>query len=147
MEDVLYDNDSFFDNSVGIESLSQDSEYTMKLIDNATLRDKKTGTIVTPYGTCSVKSLSTGCKTVLNCIYLNENKEELREENLYFKAINATECGWNALEVLFDYVDKKEVDINIIVEHRDGLWRCSKRDYVVNNKHMIRDLLWIGQVE
>lgn len=63
-------------------------------IDNAKLIDKRTGKIETPYGITDIKDLSTGCKTVLNYIFMVENPEMYS----IVKAINATECGWNALE-------------------------------------------------
>lgn len=129
-DNVLYDNDGFFDTQVSVKEMYGDFLDVMKRIDHAKLLDMKTGTIKTPYGTCNREYLSSGCKTVLNAIYLYRHKERYQNK----KAIYATECGANALEVLFEYVEKYNFDINIILEHCDNLMTCKERDYVIDGK-------------
>lgn len=43
---------------------------------------------------------------------------------------------WNALEELFKTADKINYDIGFIIEHSDGLYNCSERDYLIDG---IRD--------
>ena len=103
MANILYDNEGFFNNNINGKRLNNDSNEVMQRIDKSELIDINLSTIKTPYGVCNIKCLATGCKTVLNTIYIMEHKKEYE----YVKAINATECGWNALDVLFDIIDRK----------------------------------------
>ena len=68
-EEIIIDNESFFDN-IDIDALSQKSIDVMEQIDKAKLLDLNTGKIETPFGIAGVTDLSTGCKTVINTIYL-----------------------------------------------------------------------------
>lgn len=67
----------------------------IELIDNAKLLDENTGLIKTPMGLTSVNNLSMGCKTALNVAFVRKHPE------LNISTINVTECGYNALEVIF----------------------------------------------
>lgn len=139
IENVLYDNEGFFNNHINGIRLNHLSKEVMQKIDQSELIDVNLSTIKTPYGVCNIKCLSTGCKTLLNTIYLMEHKDEYA----YVEAVNATECGWNALEVLFDLVDKNNYPIALVVEHRNGLFHCSERDYLIDGKKQVRSLMWI----
>lgn len=75
----------------------------LQRIDDATLVDVSLGTITTPFGTTSIKHLSTGCKTAILCFYyINKNES---------KCINVSECGGNALEEIFDLVNDSCVSV------------------------------------
>ena len=139
MANILYDNEGFFNNNINGKRLNNDSNEVMQRIDKSELIDINLSTIKTPYGVCNIKCLSTGCKTVLNTIYIMEHKKEYE----YVKAINATECGWNALDVLFDIIDRNAYNIALIIEHKNDLFHCSERDYLINGDKQIKNLLWI----
>lgn len=139
LENILYDNEGFFNNNINGKRLNDDSKEVIQRIDKSELIDINLSTIKTPYGICNIKYLSTGCKTVLNTIYIMEHKEEY--ENV--EAINATECGWNALEVLFDILDRNSYNMALIIEHENDLYKCSERDYLINGEKQLRNLLWM----
>ena len=137
-EEMIVDNEAFFNNNISAKNLSEKSKDIMQNIDKAVLLDNKTGKIETPYGIASIKDLSTGCKTILNYIFITEHLETYP----MVKAINATECGWNALEELFRYIEcsSKEQDIDIIVEHDNDLYMCEDREYLVNGERKINSM-------
>lgn len=109
-ENILLDNEAFFNNNVSPKDLNKASLRIMKDIDKADLIDSNIGTIQTPYGITSIDSLSTGCKTVINYIVIASNREIYKD----VKAICATECGWNALEELFEQIESMGYDIGVI---------------------------------
>ena len=135
-KDILYDNEIFFDTQVNMSEMYGDFLDIMMLIDNAKLIDKKLGTIETPYGICNRDCLSTGCKTALNIIFLDRHREEYKNK----KAVNVTECGANALEVIFDYADKYNMNLSFILEHCDDLFECKERNYLIDNKIEVKSL-------
>lgn len=135
--EIIIDNEAFFNNNISAKKFSQTSLDIIQRIDKAKLIDAKTGKIETPYGIASIKDLSTGCKTVLNLIFITENPE------LYpnVKAIKATECGWNALEELFKFMDEtNKKEIGIIIDHDDDLYNCADREYLVNDTRKIETM-------
>ena len=73
--EIIIDNDSFFNNNVSAKSLSENSIKVMEEVDHAKLLDQNIGKIETPYGSTGIQDLSTGCKTILNCIFLQENQK------------------------------------------------------------------------
>lgn len=78
------------------------------------------------FGITDIKYLSTGCKTVLCYLYLKKNDVE-------DIVIDVTECGYNALDVLFDVVDRLEDNDSVfILRHKQGLTKCKNRNYSVN---------------
>jgi hypothetical protein len=74
--------------------------------------------------------LSTGCKIVLSYLFIERNKKEFK--NI---VLDITECGSNALEVLFTCVDKlQDKDTVFLLRHSNQLLDCKERDYNVNEK-------------
>lgn len=132
-EEIIVDNEGFFNNNVSAKSLSETSLNIMCKIDKARLLDKKTGKIETPYGITSIYDLSTGCKTILNCIFITENPDIYPS----IRAINATECGWNAVDELFSFIESNSIQIGVIIEHDNLLYKCKDREYMVNNERRI----------
>ena len=65
-EEILIDNESFFDNTVTAKSFDELSLDVIMNIDKAKLIDRNIGTIETPFGITSIDNVSTGCKAVLN---------------------------------------------------------------------------------
>ena len=98
--EIIIDNDSFFNNNVSAKSLSENSIKVMEEVDHAKV-----------YPTV--------------------------------RAINATECGKNALEQLFCYIDKTNMDIGIVLEHEDEIYECGNREYLINDSERITDLLFM----
>ena len=136
-EEIVIDNESFFYN-IPSKSLSNVSLQMMRYIDHAELIDTRTGKIETPYGITGIESLSTGCKTVLNAVYITENPEEFPT----VRAINATECGWNAIEKLLGYIEVCNSDMSVVIEHDNDLYKCSDREYIVNEKYKINKMFY-----
>jgi len=132
-ESVVVDNEAFFGMNISARGLSNRSLEVMREIDRAELLDRRTGKIETPYGICGLEGLSTGCKTILNYIHITENRDKYKK----VKAINATECGWNALDNLFRQLDTDNSDIIIVLEHTDDIELCEDRECLVNNKFRV----------
>ena len=128
-DEIILDNESFFNNNVSARSLTDMSLTVMNEIDKAVLLDKKSGKIETPYGITGIRDLSTGCKTVLNYIFIKENTEKYPN----VKAIDGTECGWNALDKLFDIIEKEhDSKIIIVLQHDNDLYKCQDRKYCID---------------
>lgn len=134
-DEVIIDNESFF-NNIPLRELSRDSLCALKEIDGAEILDMRLGKIQTPYGITDIKSISTGCKTALNTVYCVEHPEAFPS----VKAINVTECGWNALDSIFEYIDTHSVNMAFVLEHDNDIFNCKKRKYLINGKQMIDDL-------
>lgn len=133
---VRKDFDSFFKLNVLSSTFEKLDEEVMLKVDKATLVDKKSGLIKTEFGLTDVLHLSTGCKTVLSYLHIIRNKEKYD-----FEILDINECGANALEVLFECVDKlNDSDTVFLLEHSNHLFNCSERDYIINGNHS-KDLL------
>ena len=111
--EIIIDNDSFFNNNVSAKSLSENSIKVMEEVDHAKLLDQNIGKIETPYGITGIQDLSTGCKTILNCIFLQENQK-----------VYPTVIG-------------------IVLEHEDEIYECGNREYLINDSERITDLLFM----
>ena len=127
-DNVIMDFDNFFDLYVESKYFGELDLYALKEIDNASILDFDLGTVKTPYGVTSMESLSTGCKVILSYLYIQRNKENYG--GIY---LDITECGSNALEVLFQCVDKLgDNETVFILRHLDSLEKVSNRDYMIN---------------
>lgn len=134
---VILDNDAYFDENVVANTFGELEKNIIKKIDNAEVIDFNTGAIKTPRGIGALEDLSTGCKTVLNYIYLQKH-------NIFtIKAIDASQCGTNALEELFSTMEIVEYPIDIVLRHKDELFKCGERDYKINNRREIKNLLYM----
>lgn len=135
-DELIKDNESFFNNNVTAKSFNKNSIKIMMNIDNAKLIDVHTGKIETPYGICSIEDLSSGCKTVLNYYFIKSFP------NLYpnIKAINAIECGYNALEELFKAIEHNEDTIEVLLQHDNKVHNCADRTYNIDGKRTIQTM-------
>lgn len=135
-DELIRDNESFFNNNVTAKSFTEDSIKAMMSIDKAILLDASTGKIETPYGICSIESLSSGCKTVLNYYFIKSFP------NLYpnIKAISANECGCNALEELFKAIENIEDKIEVLLQHDNKTYNCSDRTYRIDGIRTIESM-------
>lgn len=134
-KDIIRDSESFFKTTVPIENFEEKELEAMMKIDEAKLLDRKLGMILTPFGITTVNSLSTGCKVVLNYLFLYKSME-YRDYIL-----DVTECGANALECLFCYMEQyNDSKTILLLRHRNGISKCGKRDYLVNGKKEINRL-------
>lgn len=134
-DEVLIDNESFFNNNISATELNTLCEDIMYSIDDTVLLDKNLGTVKTPFGITGISSLSLGCKTAINYALITTSN---KYKNI--KAINATECGWNALEKIFSIAEQLDSDIAIIIEHDNDLFKCSNREYIINGEKTITSL-------
>lgn len=135
-ETIIIDNDAYFNENVVAKTFGSLESRVIKEIDNATIIDYQTGAIKTSYGIGALENLSTGCKTVLNYIYVSKNDRRI-------KALDASFCGANALEVLFSTIEELEYPLSIVLRHRDELYKCKEREYRINGERVIRNLLYI----
>ena len=69
---------------------------------------------------------------VLIYLYILRNKESYDGSIL----LDVTECGSNALDVLFDLVEKfgGDLEITFLLRHRNDLFKCKSRNYVVDGR-------------
>ena len=117
-KDILMDNDAYFNENILACNFGGTELQVMEDIDKAVLLDKNSGTIKTPRGITAIENLSTGCKTILNYLSL------IKEKDCDIKAINVTQCGWNALEELFAIEEVKCSGMGFVLLHRDSLHYC-----------------------
>lgn len=138
---IVFDNfDAFVNVYVTAKDFTNLDIYALKEVDNAKLIDRDTGLVQTEYGYTAIEMLSTGCKAVLTYLYYMRNRDSYRGDIVF----NINECGWNAIDVLFDCVERLNDSSTVFcLEHQDGLFNCKKRDYLINNKERINDLLFI----
>lgn len=139
--EILYDPEMFFINRVSAKDLSSDSLKIIADIDKAKLISISTGKIETPFGICSIEDLSTGCKVAICIVYINEHKEQFGR----IKAIYATEAGVNALNSIFEYIEKTMFNIAVIAEQED-VFECSNRLYSINDEYTVDSLLTMHRV-
>lgn len=133
---VIENPEAFFNGYITSEDFAEKDFEVMKIIDNAELLDKQLGTIKTPRGITSIDNLSTGCKTVLTYIYILKHSET----NKTF--LELSYCGANAIDHLFDLVGHED-KIKFILRHKDRIYECKERDYLINDKKRITNLAWI----
>lgn len=119
----INDNESFFKCFVRVNEI-EEAVQIIKSIDNAELLDENTGLIKTPFGLTSVDNLSTGCKTALNVAFIKKHSE------FGVNTFNITECGYNALEVIFSMNDID--NLLFYLGHSDSLFKCADREYCVD---------------
>ena len=133
---TIKDNDSYFFQNVSPKVLGDEAKSAMKKVDDAELIDANTGKIETPRGIGSIEDLSTGCKTIINYLYALENDESI-------EAINVSYCGYNALDELFDIAEKKQGNIVFVLLHKDQIYKCKERKYLIDNKREVDNLLYL----
>lgn len=138
-DNILYDNEAFFKEMIESKDLENDELDLLWEIDKAKVINTRLNKIETPYGACSLKDISTGCKTAINIMFIMKHKEDFSR----LEAINITECGVNALEYIFRLIDKNDYDINLVLEHEDAIWECSKRSYLINGTRHITELIYM----
>ena len=139
LDDAVLDNESFFTyvDLMGFGGLYYKVEEALSNIDKAVVIDKETCKIETPFGVCDISEISTGCKTVLNYLWVISHRNEFKN----IRAISATESGANAIEVLFEYIEDIGDDtMSVILEHRDELGVCKNREYLINGTEVVYDI-------
>lgn len=131
--DYFFDDcETFFKSRIHSNMFKDNDISAMLSIDNAVLLDKNTGAIRTDFGITDIEKLSTGCKVVLVYLHILRNIHDYKGSVL----LNITECGANALDVLFDLVENHEVELNItfLLKHRNNLFKCKEHNYVVDGE-------------
>lgn len=90
LKDVIIDTDSFFSIYTVNDGFTDKDLELIQLIDNADIDNDK---ILTPFGVGGLEDLSTGCKTLLNCIHYTE------------KVFYVGCCGENVLSYVINNLD------------------------------------------
>lgn len=139
-ENIVEDNEAFFLTYFKMYRMGEDEIETIKKIDSAEIIDFDNGILKTPFGVTGIINLSTGCKTVLNYITIAKHREEFKD----IRAINVTESGANAIEMIFEFMEKyKDESVDVILEHEDGLYKCKERDYLINGTRLCRSIRFL----
>ena len=133
---ILIDNESFFNINVVSEEFGETDLGVMRAVDAARLIDKTTGLIETKYGLTDIHHLSTGCKTILNYLFLQRHP-------MSYTVIDLSECGYNALNVIFDLAECSGQSMDFLLMHQDSLDECGERDYRINNNRSVTNLLFL----
>ena len=139
-DEIIIDNESFFNDLISANYLDKDSEIAMLKIDNAILLDKLTEKIQTSYGICSIDDLSTGCKTYINIIFISKRESEYKA----LKALSLNECGRNVLDEIFDYVGEHDIKMKFILQHDDDTFDCREHDYLIDGVYKHKTIPLIG---
>ena len=127
-DNIIRDFESFFEKFVLSKDFDDLDLDVMQKIDNAILLDRNVGSVKTRFGLTDILHLSTGCKVVLSYLYIQRNKGVFSESIL-----DITECGSNALDILFECVDKLSDSSTVfLLRHSNNLWKCKDRYYVIN---------------
>ena len=118
------DCESFFRLKVHSKQFTDTDIRVMQLVDNARLLDRNTGAMTTDFGVGSIDNLSTGCKTVLTYLFIQRNRDYFENDIL----IDVTECGSNALDVLFDVMEEYDnSEVTLLLLHNNNLFMCKEQ--------------------
>lgn len=127
-KNIIMDAYATMDLNISAKDFGELDMYAIHEIDNAKILDKSIGTVQTPFGVTDILKLSMGCKVVLVYLYMRRNINKYTDY-----VLNVTECGANALEVLFECASRLgDSSITFLLEHSDGIELCSERDFVIN---------------
>lgn len=100
-KNIIRDVESIFFTHIYAYNFTALDEEVLKDVDSATLLDRNTGAILTPFGVTDIYHLSTGCKIVLFYLYM---QSDLASVEIKSKILEITEAGGNALKALFKCV-------------------------------------------
>lgn len=138
----IRDFESFFEKYVLSRDFDDMDLYAMQSIDKAVLLDKNIGTIQTRFGVSDILHLSTGCKVVLSYLYIKRCGDTFSG-----KVLDITECGSNALDVLFDCVEKlNDSETVFLLRHSNQLIKCKDRSFSFSVNGNKSDSLYEGVV-
>lgn len=140
-DSIIFDNsDSFVEACVTAKDFNDLDIYALSKVDDAILEDRSTDLIKTKFGLTTISCLSTGCKTVLMYLYYMRHKSEYADNIV----IDINECGWNAMDTLFDCADKLGDSSTVFyLCHQNEIDNCKNRDYLINNKKHVSNLLYM----
>lgn len=138
---IMFENsDDFVEAFVTSKDFSELDLFALSEIDGAVLEDKSTDLIKTKFGLTTLSFVSTGCKTVLMYLYYMRNRDKYSGKVV----VDINECGWNAIDVLFECADRLNDNSMIFyLCHQNGVHLCKERDYLVNNTRKITNLLYL----
>ena len=95
----ILSNDTWFDKvRTDRDFLKKHEESVIFSVDKAKINDYNTLSIVTPFGATDITKISTGCKTLLNILYL------LEKGNGNTELVNITEAGDSVVDRIFEVV-------------------------------------------
>lgn len=127
---TIRDNNAYFDENILPSMIDSLGQEVMRRIDGVTKFDPVSGAIVTPFGSTTIDHLSCGCKTVLNYLYSDEK----------YKLININQCGDNALEVLFDTMEKvPHIQRDLILQH----FVHNRENIIKQRNYYVDDIDWV----
>ena len=115
--------------NVGAVGIKKDGVECIYRVDNAEFLPDSRDMLRTPFGITGVGNLSTGCHTVLNLLYVRDNKLNV--------GVDVTGCGANALDLAFEYADG--TGIPLVLRYL-SVSQCKSRKFLVNGKHEVTDI-------
>lgn len=132
---ILQDCSAYFNLYARIEDFGTLEFRAMKEIDSAVPLEVAPNLIETPFGITTIKSLSSGCKTVITYLHLCRNYRQPEPA-----AISNLSCGYNAMEVLFQCMEELQNDkILVLLEHISGLYQCKNREYLIDGERIVKE--------
>lgn len=132
---ILRNCSAYFNLYARIEDFGELEFCAMKEIDSAVPLEVTPNLIKIPFGVTTIKSLSSGCKTVIVYLYLCRNYKEQQPA-----AISNISCGYNAMEILFQCMEELQNDkVLVLLEHLSGLYECQNREYLVDDEIIVTE--------
>lgn len=107
-KNTIYDNEAFFINVIQDDAFLMNHTGVLYQVDKARIIDLKLYSIVTPFGATDIRHLSTGCKTLLNVLYLLEKHPNERY------CVNINECGENVIPLILEAVAGTKISVYYI---------------------------------
>lgn len=116
----IFYNDAFFDNRVATDyKFIKEHSWVIAKIDKAELDLRSSGAgmassirLFSPFGGLEAQQLSTGCKTILNALYVRKKLNNIPW------VINSNECGETAFEVLCQVVRGANVSLYVSLQRK-----------------------------
>jgi hypothetical protein len=121
-KDIIISNNAFFNRNATISDILEAGKL-IKIIDGAEIIDTKLCTIKTPFGVTSIRNLSSGSKTAINVMHIARNKLDY--------SVDISECGWNALNCIFEFLDLNDSCVQILLRHVD-FDECNDFEFIAN---------------
>jgi hypothetical protein len=129
---LLTDIEEFFMMNISINDVDELGETYIKRIDGAIIADRASRAILTPYGITELDNLSTGAKTVLVIMHIAKNKLDY--------AVDVNECGENALNCIFDFLERNDNCVPILLSHI-MIRKCDDHEFFADDTNYCKNKL------
>lgn len=117
--------DAAFNVDISGSVIDDVDEEIMYELDSAKLFDRSTDAIITPFGGCFLRNLSTGCKTIIYARHMIMDEDT--------RVLNANECGANAFDLLCRYIDNS--DLSVFMNIYSSIKVSNKYTFLIDDKY------------